>query len=24
LEYRWLISQRLLGDIFKGLEAPDA
>jgi hypothetical protein len=24
LEYRWLISQRLLGDIFEGLEAPDA
>jgi Family of unknown function (DUF6361) len=24
LEYRWLISQRLLEDIFKGLEAPDA
>jgi hypothetical protein len=24
LEYRWLISQRLLGDIFKGLEASDA
>jgi hypothetical protein len=23
LEYRWLISQRLLGDIFKGLEASD-
>jgi hypothetical protein len=24
LEFRWLISQRLLGDIFDGLEAPDA
>lgn len=24
LEFRWLISQRLLGDIFNGLEAPDA
>jgi hypothetical protein len=24
LEYRWLISQRLLGDLFKGLEATDA
>jgi hypothetical protein len=24
LEYRWLISQRLLGDIFNGLEATDA
>lgn len=24
LEYRWLISQRLLGDIFKGLEESDA
>jgi hypothetical protein len=24
LEFRWLISQRLLGDIFGGLEAPDA
>jgi len=24
LEFRWFISQRLLGDIFDGLEAPDA
>ena len=24
LEFRWIISQRLLGDIFEGLEAPDA
>ena len=24
LEFRWLISQRLLGDIFDGLELPDA
>lgn len=24
LEFRWLISQKLLGDIFDGLEAPDA
>jgi hypothetical protein len=24
LEFRWLISQRLIGDIFDGLEAPDA
>jgi hypothetical protein len=24
LEFRWLISQRLLGDIFEGLESPDA
>ena len=24
LEFRWRISQRLLGDIFEGLEAPDA
>jgi hypothetical protein len=24
LEFRWLISQRLLGDIFEGLETPDA
>jgi hypothetical protein len=24
LEFRWLISQRLLGDIFDGLEATDA
>lgn len=24
LEFRWLISQRLLGDIFDGLEVPDA
>jgi hypothetical protein len=24
LEFRWLITQRLLRDIFEGLEAPDA
>jgi hypothetical protein len=24
LEFRWLISQRLLGDIFEGLEMSDA
>jgi hypothetical protein len=24
LEFRWFISQRLLGDVFDGLEAPDA
>jgi hypothetical protein len=24
LEFRWSISQQLLGDIFDGLEAPDA